>query len=261
MIADYHIHTRASPDAEGTIADCVKVAEKRSICEIGFSEHALLRPLRQRPDNFVPKMPDYLGCFLRVKEKSDISVKLGIEIDFFPQEVEKIRSFIEKYPFDYVIGSIHVIGDWIFDDSAEKGEFAKRNVLQVYQEYFGLVRSAAESGLFDVLGHPDIIKIFGNVPNVDFSPILEETAEALADANVCAEINTKGLRKPCREIYPSEQFLAILYRSGVPITFGSDAHTPEDIARNFKEAALLARKVGYTQTCTFEHRKRAFVAI
>jgi histidinol-phosphatase (PHP family) len=135
-------------------------------------------------------------------------------------------------------------------------EFSKRDTWQVYSEYFGLVENAVNSRLFDVLGHPDIIKIFGAKPKTDFSHMLEETAEAIAESNVCTEINTRGLRKPCREIYPSEQFLRILRKHDVPITFGSDAHAPEDVGRDFKKALKLAKRVGYTHTCTFDHRDR-----
>jgi len=261
MIADYHVHTRASPDAEGSMADCVRVAKKRRIPEIGFSEHVLLRPLKGRSTSFLHQMPTYVHDFVEFKENSSIPVKLGAEIDFFSGDVWKIEKFIRKYPFDYVIGSVHVIGDWIFDEPTEMHEYSKKDAWQIYNEYFNLVKSAASSRLFDVLGHPDIIKIFGAKPKADFSHILEESAEAIAGANVCIEINTRGLRRPCKEIYPSEQFLRILYRHNVPVTFGSDAHTPEDVGRDFNEAAILAKKVGYTHACLFDHRRRAAVRL
>ena|SRR5208337_1686400 len=261
MIADYHIHTRASPDAEGTMADCARVAKKRRIQEIGFSEHVLLRPLKGRSDSFIQQMPAYAQDFVEFKERSFVSVKLGAEIDFFPDDAPKISKFIGKYPFDYVIGSVHVIGDWIFDDPSGMHEYSKRDTWQVYNEYFSLVKSAVTSRLFDVLGHPDIIKIFEARPKADFSNILEETAETIAEANVCIEINTRGLRRPCQEIYPSEQFLRILHRHDVPVTFGSDAHTPEDVGRDFKEAIKLAKRVGYTHACVFGQRERASVRI
>jgi histidinol-phosphatase (PHP family) len=106
-----------------------------------------------------------------------------------------------------------------------------------------------------------LIKIFGFTPKTDFSHILIEAAEAMAEFNVCAEINTSGLRRPCHEIYPSEQFLKILHDHDVPIVFGSDAHEPEDVGKNFAEAVKLAKKVGYTQVCVFKRREREFVKI
>jgi len=261
MVADYHVHTRASPDAEGSMADCVQAAKMRRIEEIGFSEHVLLRPLKGRSDSFIQQMPAYVHDFAEFRERSSVPVKLGAEIDFFPDDVCKIERSIQKHPFDYVIGSVHVIGNWIFDDPSEMHEYSKRDAWQLYIEYFNLLKSAASSRLFDVLGHPDIIKIFGAKPKTDFSGILEETAETIADSNICIEINTRGLRRPCEEIYPSEQFLRILHKHGVPITFGSDAHAPEDVGRGFKKAIKLAKRVGYTHTCVFDRRERVSVLI
>jgi histidinol-phosphatase (PHP family) len=261
LIADYHIHTRASPDAEGSMADCAQVAKKRGIHEIGFSEHVLLRPLKGRSDSFAKQMSAYVHDFVEFQKISSVPVRLGAEIDFFPHDAREIGEFIRKYPFDYVIGSVHVIGDWIFDEPSEMDEYLRRDAWQIYREYFKLVKSAASSRLFDVLGHPDIIKIFGAKPKTDFSHILEETAEAIAEANVCIEINTRGLRRLCQEIYPSEQFLRILHRYNVPITFGSDAHAPEEVGRGFKEATRLAKRVGYTHACMFNRRERASVKI
>jgi histidinol-phosphatase (PHP family) len=140
-------------------------------------------------------------------------------------------------------------------------EYSSRDAWQLYIEYFSLLKSAASSHLFDVLGHPDIIKIFGAKPKTDFSCILEETAETIAESNICIEINTRGLRRPCQEIYPSEQFLKILHKHGIPITFGSDAHAPEDVGRSFKKAIKLAKRVGYTHTCVFDCRERVSVRI
>lgn len=244
MVADYHIHTRASPDAEGSMADCGKVAEKRGIHEISFSEHVLLRPLTGRSDSFVQQMPAYVHDLIEFRKRSNVLVKMGIEIDFFPDEASKIKEFIQKYPFDYVIGSVHVIGEWIFDEPSEIHEYSKKDMCQVYNDYFSLVRSAASSGLFDVLGHPDLIKIFGAKPKTDFSRILVETAETIAKSNICAEINTRGLRRPCKEIYPNEQFLRILHEHGVPVTFGSDAHLPGGCWTKFQGSDRTGKKSG-----------------
>ena len=105
-------------------------------------------------------------------KKDRVPVKLGIEIDFFQDDARKTREFIRKHPFDYVTGYVHVIGNWIFDEPSEMHEFSKKDTWQVYDEYFSLVRSAASSRLFDVLGHPDLIKIFGGKPKTDFSHVL-----------------------------------------------------------------------------------------
>jgi len=261
MIMDYHIHTRASPDAKGEMSGYVKKAKEEGISEIGFSDHVLLHNISGYPCTPLQSMPTYVQDFLDFKEKSEISVKLGVEVDFFPDDIERIRRFVQKYPFDYVIGAVHFIGNWGIDYPSQMHEYLERDILQTYEGYFDLVKKLCRWQLFDILAHPDLIKIFGFKPKCDFSHILVETAKTMAESDICAEINTAGLRRPCSELYPSEQFLKILNDYGVPIVFGSDAHQPDDVGRDFEEAVRLAKKVGYTHACVFDHRKRGFVKI
>jgi histidinol-phosphatase (PHP family) len=260
-VADYHIHTKASPDAEGTMKECVRTAKQKKIEEVGFSDHILLKCLDGYSDFLAQTMPAYVEDFLCFKEKAEIPIKLGVEMDFFPDRIERTRDFIRKHPFDYVIGSVHVIDEWIIDEPLMKNEYLRRNSLQTYKEYFRLVKETCECGLFDVLGHPDLIKIFGFKPSADLSWIYEDTAEALARSKMCAEVNAKGLDRPCREIYPSERFLEILCDHNVPITFGSDAHKPNDVGKGFRQAVRLAKKAGYAEACRFTGREKELVKI
>jgi histidinol-phosphatase (PHP family) len=261
MIVDYHVHTAFSSDAEGSMQEYLVKARERKIDEIGFSDHLVLKHLYDRSDFLVSEMPAYVNEFLGLKEKSEVPIKLGIEIDFFRDKVDEIRNFIQKYPFDYVIGSIHVIDDWIIDEASTIQEYSKRNVSQVYDDYFQLIRELCDYRLCDILAHPDLIKIFGFRPDRDLTRIYEETAEALARAEMCAEINPRGLIRPCCEIYPSLQFLTILHAHNVPVTLGSDAHAPKELGLNLAEAVRLAKKAGYTRVCTFSHRQKAFVEL
>jgi len=253
---DYHIHTRASPDATGEISDYVGEAEKKGLDEIGFSEHVILHYEKDYPYRSPEAMESYVEEFLRSKRNSEMPIKLGAEVDFFPSDVEKIAEFLDEYPFDYVIGSVHYLGSWSIDSRRQTHEYSKRDILQVYEEYFGLVRKLCRSKLFDTLGHPDLIKIFGFRPNCSYDHILKETARALAESDMCVEINTSGLIRPCKEMYPSMQFLTLLRQNNVPITFGSDAHRPSDVGRSFDQAIELACEAGYKRACTFEARKR-----
>lgn len=261
MLADYHIHTEASPDGKGSMEEYVRKAKEKGLGEIGFSEHIIFHNIKGAPCMRIESMPTYLQQLLSLKEKAELPLKLGVEMDFIPGDAEKIREFIRKYPFDYVIGAVHFIGGWSVDHPAQIHEYSKRDIFHVYEEYFSIVKTLCGHRLFDVLAHPDLIKIFGFKPKGDFSHMLIEVAEAMAKSNVCAEINTSGLRKPCNEIYPSEQFLKILCSYNVPIVFGSDAHQPEDVGRNFTEAVKLAKKAGYTRTSLFNHREREFLKI
>ena len=262
MLADYHIHTENSPDAKGSMEEYVRKAKEKALSEIGFSEHIIFHKIKDAPSMPIKSMPTYLQHFLSLREKSELPLKLGVEIDFIPGDnEEKIREFVQKHPFDYVIGAVHFIGKWAVDHPSQTHEYSERDISQVYEEYFGIVKKLCESKLFDVLAHPDLIKIFGFKPKGDFSHVLIEVAEVMAKSNICAEINTSGLRKPCKDIYPSEQFLKILHSQNVPIVFGSDAHQPEDVGRDFREAVKLAKKAGYTHTCVFNRRRRKSLKI
>jgi histidinol-phosphatase (PHP family) len=256
MIVDYHIHTKYSPDAAGNIEDYIKEAKKNGIDEIGFSEHMILH----YESDYSYRSPDfiktYIQKFLEIRKNSEIPIKLGAEIDFFPKDIEKIREFIQKYPFDYVIGSVHYLGTWAIDSRSQIHEYLKRDMLQVYEEYFGTVRKLCQSRLFDILGHADLIKLFGFNPNCNFDYVMKETVEAIVENNMCVEVNTSGLVRPCAEIYPSKQFLTLLKQNKVPITLGSDAHNPRDVGRHFDKALKLMKEVGYNQVCTFEARMR-----
>ncbi len=259
MIVDYHIHTKASPDSRSTMDECVRKAVERGIDEIGFSDHILLREDPHRYPALSPeRMHEHVREFLSFRDRSELSVKLGIEMDFFPEEIERIRRFIGSYPLDYAIGSVHYIGNWLVDSSREKDEYATRDIDEVYEEYFRTVRQLFDSRLFNILGHADLIKIFGFKPKNDISDILRETAESGRKAQICIEINTAGLRRPCSEIYPSEKLLSFFKDADVPITFGSDAHQAVDVGRDFGEAVRLAKKVGYTKLCVFTGRKMEF---
>ncbi len=260
-IPDYHIHTKASPDAKGSMEEYVRAAKKKNISEIGFSDHILLRQVEGFYGFSVKLMPSYVKELSALRERSELPIKLGVEVDFFPTEIESIREFVHEHPFDYVIGGIHTIGELVIDNPSSIVEHAKRDPSQCYCEYFDLVKQLSRCRLFDVLAHPDLIKIFGMVPKEDFLSVLRDAADEIAKSNICAEINTKGLRRPCKEIFPSSQFLKILYSYNVPITFGSDAHEPREIGYKFRLAAKLAKKAGYTNVCTFDSRERSFVKI
>ncbi len=256
LIIDYHLHTKASRDGTGDFVDFIKEAMKKRIDEIGFSEHLLDSPAR--PTDF---MDGYVQRFLEVKKDSDIPIRLGAEVDYFPDQTETIRELLRKYPFDYVIGSIHFLDNWPVDSFKQMELYFKRDILQVYKDYFGTVRMLCESRLFDTLGHADVVKIFGFKPNCDITAMLEENADAIAENDICVEINTAGLERRCAEIYPSKQFLELLKKRDVPITLGSDAHRPQDVGRSFDKAFELIEAVGFTHLCTFEERKRRSISI
>ena len=128
--------------------------------------------------------------------------------------------------------------------------------MEVWTAYFERLTLAAESGLFDIIGHVDLCKKFAFYPRQDCTPLFARFLQASKRHSVAVELNTAGLRKECREIYPSPRIVQMAAQLGVPITFGSDAHAPAEVGLNFAEAVQLAHSAGYTHYCRFTKRQR-----
>ncbi len=265
-LVDYHLHTALCGHALGEMEEYLAEAVKKGLVEIGFCDHLPLYFLP--PGRSIPcyamgeeQLPLYVQMVLAVQERSPIPVKLGIEADYAPGQAQKLAFLLSGHPFDYVTGSIHFIDGWGFDNPAEIGEYSRRDLNEVYERYFALLNEASQSGLFDIMAHPDLIKKFGFLPSCDLKPFYEETARAFKRAGVCAEINTAGLRYPAGEIYPARPLLEAFFAHGVPVTLGSDAHRPSQVGEAIEKALALAVEVGYRELAIFEGRVRKMVKI
>ncbi len=184
-----------------------------------------------------------------------LRIKIALEADFIPGYEDKTRAIVEGYPYDYVIGSVHFINRWGFDNPDERERWSGKDVNTVYHEYYDLLRKSAGCGLFDIMGHVDLVKKFGHRPTENLTGEIETTAKVFQKSGVAVEINTSGLRKPVQEMYPSPAALKIYQKAGVPLTFGSDAHDPNDVGKDFDKAIALAQSVGYKEYLTFKKRK------
>ncbi|HBC93419.1 MAG TPA: histidinol-phosphatase [Pelotomaculum sp.] len=263
---DYHLHTNLCGHASGRLEDYLDQAVRKGIKEVGFSDHFplyFLAPGETIPDYAMSEnqLPLYVELVKQGAGVSPIKVKLGIEVDYVPGFEKKLASKLAACPFDYITGSVHFIDGWGFDNPAEIGEYSKRELGTVYEQYFKLVQRAALTGLFDVMAHPDLIKKFGFRPERDLSPLYEETARAFKKAGVCVEVNSAGLRYPALEIYPAPSLLAIFYRHGIPVTLGSDAHAPDQVGAGLDEALKLVRAAGYREITSFNRRKRNLIRV
>lgn len=259
MWVDYHIHTRFS-DGKKNLSDYVNEAMKRKIDEIGFSDHILYRKEPWSMD--LADLPIYMNRIHALKKASKISIKGGLEVDFVPFRMDTLMRVINKFDFDYLVGSVHFIGDWLIDDEKQINEWRRKDIDQVYQQYFALVQNMAKSGLFDIAGHLDLVKKFGFRPKKDITDLLHETVEIIRKSKMCMEINTGGLRRAhCHEVYPSEKLIKMCFDNGLPITLGSDAHSPKEVGANFDIAANLLRKIGYVEIVRFTGRNRKFVQL
>jgi histidinol-phosphatase (PHP family) len=172
-----------------------------------------------------------------------------------------LAEVLAPLPLDYVYGSVHWIGDWPFDDSRGLERYRRADMTALYRDYYGLVADMARTGLYDVWGHPDIPKKFGRFPEDDVTDAEDAALAAVAAARMVMEINTGGLRKTVGEIYPRPDLLRRAREAGIPVTFGSDAHRPDEVGYEFARAVELARDAGYEEYITFSRRERTTVPL
>lgn len=258
------MHTALCGHASGEMEEYVRAAAQKDLVEIGFSDHAPTFHV-QDPELAMARqqLPGYVEQVRALQRKyRRPRIKLGIEADFIPGYERELSKLLSEFDFDYVYGSVHIIGDWRFDDSRfYPNQYEERDVNEAYEQFFDLIRQSAQSGLFDVLGHMDLIKKFDYRPTGKIDHLLEETVQVIADCGVCVEVNTSGLRRPCKEIYPSEKILRLCHQNGVPVTLGSDAHGPWEVGMDFDKAVDLLKKVGYTQVAAFSKQQRELVGL
>jgi len=261
---DLHMHTPLCRHAVGEPVDYARRAVDLGFTEIGFSDHSPMprddfddwRMLDRQLDEYVAKV--------RFAQESvpGLVIYLALEVDFIPGQEDWIRSLAARHPWDYFIGSVHYVADaWDIDNPAKLSEWKKRDAFEVWQCYFERLTLAAESGLFDLIGHADLPKKFGIRPRQNCLPLYEKFLAAAARSGCAMELNTAGLRKDCREIYPCAELVQLARQKNIPITFGSDAHKPEEVGLDFAAAIALARAAGYAETCRFVRRRREMIPL
>ncbi len=243
---DHHLHTTFS-DGDGEVEDYVRRAAELGVPEIGFTDH------------LVPASFDYLGYGIargalddyveRVRAAATLDprvrVLLGVEVDFVPGATAEIEALLDRCAPDYVIGSVHFVGGFGFDETRNRDSREWERADEIYRGYWELVTQAAGWGRVDVVGHLELPKKFGRRPAADLSAAEDAALAAVAAAGQAIEINTSGLRGPVGETYPSLRILTKACALGIPLTFGSDAHRPADVARDFAAAVAIARRAGY----------------
>lgn len=245
--ADYHMHTPLCRHARGEPEEYARRAIERGLTEIGFSDHGPMPP-DYDPEFRMTRgeLDGYVASVQRCRAAHpSLTIRLGIEADFHPGTEAYVEETLRAHPYDYVIGSIHYLGDWGFDNPDQVHRFGERDVWEIYAQYYGAVKGLARSGLFDILGHPDVVKKFGHRPSRDYAAMELEALDALAGAGMALDVNTSGLRRPAKETYPSLRILRAARERGIGITFGSDAHEPGHVGEAFGEAVALAREAGY----------------
>ncbi len=255
---DYHTHSIYS-DGKSTYLEILNEAQKKGVVELGFSDHLCLHypnwAIKQ--DDFNKVKNEIVG--LQQEAKLSTHIRFGLEVDYLIGKESQIQKMISQFPLDYVIGSIHYVDGWNFDTSTT--EYDKKDMNQFYIDYFELLIKAANSRLFDIIGHADVVKKFNFKPEFELDILYEKSAVAFYNSNVVVELNTSGKDRPCGEFYPSESFLRHCYTNNVPVTLGSDAHIASEVTRYFHEAKQLLRSIGYRKLAIFKKRKRSYLPL
>jgi histidinol-phosphatase (PHP family) len=190
-------------------------------------------------------------------------LRLGIEADYVPGREDRMASLLDEHEWDYVVGSVHFIHDDAVDMRGEwdvwrtSGEPEK-----VWAAYFDALGEAARTGMFDVLAHPDLVKVWGEpTPDGDLRRFYDRAMDGIAESDVAIEVSTAGLRKPVRELYPDRAFLAMCLDAGRPVSLSSDAHLPEQVGYEYERAVEWLREIGVGELAVFERRERRLEAI
>jgi histidinol-phosphatase (PHP family) len=270
VLTDYHVHLRPD-DVDATPAERYltaanaeryrEVAEERGIEELGVAEHVyrFTEALEVwQHELWRHSARDDLDAYCDfVREETDL--KLGIEADFIPGREDRTRNLLEARDWDYVVGSIHFVGN----ESLDTEEFSiwtrTASPDRVWKRYFEMLGEAARSGLFDILAHPDLVKVWGKdrpLPEGDLRRFYYPAMEVIADCDVAIEVSTAGLRKPVGEIYPAPAFVEMAIDAGKPFALSSDAHSPDLLGHEYEKALELLDSMGVKEIAVFEGRQR-----
>jgi histidinol-phosphatase (PHP family) len=267
VLTDYHLHLRPDePDTpperffnQENVGRYMDAARQAGVDELGVSEHVYR--FRQALDVWrhpfwEEQATDDLDAYCEFVRTTPL--RLGIEADFVPGAEDRIANLLEAREFDYVLGSVHFIGDVAVDHPGYDAWRAAGDPDAVWRRYFETLAEAVRSGLFDVLAHPDLVKVWGPErpgPERDRRFYYEPAIEAVAEQGIAVEISTAGLRKPVGEVYPARTFCELCVDAGARFSLSSDAHLPEHVGYEYDKAVELLRDLGVAEICVFEGRE------
>jgi histidinol-phosphatase (PHP family) len=278
VLTDYHVHLR--PDEDGATAERYftganvdryrESAADKGIEELGVAEHI---------HRFVQSLEIWSHPWYRHWAADDLDeyvefaraggLKVGIEADFLPGREDRLQNLLDGRDWDYVVGSIHFLRDEALDLHGERAWepwdiWRGADPEKVWARYFDTLGEAARTGMFDILGHPDLVKVFAGrvpVPDGDLRRFYERAMDGIADSDVAVEVSTAGLRKPVREIYPAPAFLEMCLEAGRPVSLSSDAHLPEQVGYEYARALELLNGLGVGEVAVFDRRERRLEAL
>lgn len=268
MLTDYHLHLRpdgpdTSPEryfTEENVRRYLDAAREAGIDELGVSEHVYR--FRQALDLWrhpfwEEQATDDLDAYCEFVRTT--ALRLGIEADYVPGAEDRTANLLEALDLDYAVGSVHFVGDVAVDHAGYDAWEAIGDADKVWSRYFEALAEAARSGLFDVLAHPDLVKMWGpERPRPERDPrfYYEPLVEAIAADGIAVEVSTAGLRKPVGEMYPSRSLCEMCVEADASFALSSDAHLPEQVGFEYGRAVEMLRDLGVREICVFERRAR-----
>jgi len=255
---DLHNHTPLCKHATGSPKEFIKKAIEKGIKIYGFTDHAPMEFDYEYRMNF-DEMEKYENTIkdLKDKYKDKIEILLGYEVDFTPFVDKRV---LER-KVDYLIGSVHFLDNWGFDNPEFIKEWEKRDIDDVYKEYFSKIEDMANSKLFNIVGHFDLVKVFGHKPKANIKDLAKNALKAIKKANMIVEINTAGLRKPIKEAYPSDELLDVILNENIDITLSSDAHSPEQVGYKINETMKKLKKLGVNELTYLKNKEKHKIKI
>lgn len=263
MRTSYHVHTTLS-DGRSDFNQYVPAAIDAGLDELGFSDHYALTVSGETP--WWSLAPDGLAEYLdkisaaEATSQGRLTVRRGLEVDFIPERLADIRDALAPHSFDYLIGSVHFVGDFVVDGSPTPWEESSQEVHnEVCAEYWRLIKRMAETGIFDFVGHIDIVRKFGFRCTTDVKPLVAEALDAIKQAGMAVELNTSGWYHPAGIQYPEQWILQECFDRDIPVLINADAHEHAHIARDFDRAAAILKEIGYTTVVRFESRRHITV--
>ena len=261
MRVDLHNHTTLCNHASGSMDEYIQKAIELGIDIYGFSEHA---PMKNFCDGYRLELKDkqlYENSVKQLQEKyqDQIKILLGYEVDYL--EGDYILDEIKDSSVDYLIGSVHYLGTWGFDNPEFIGVYENKDIDLIWEEYFEAIKQMAQTNYFNIVGHLDLIKIFKYLPKKEITSIATQALQEIKKSNMAIEINAAGFRKPIQEQYPSIELLKEAFKLNIPITFSSDAHSIEQIGFRYEDAVGIAKNVGYDHFVYFEKRNEKKVSL
>jgi len=288
-VLDYHLHLWPHDESSVScqidqVAQYCEEAARHGVSEIALTEHAFrFRDVRATVGSFWDRwgheptsalmasyfdfhartaLEDYVTLAQAAKDQG-LPVKIGLEVDYYVDQMDDVAALLAQYPFDVLIGSVHWLGTWQFDDldSAEQmAEWQRRDPASVWDDYATAFEGLVRSGTVDVVAHPDVIKVAGVVPP-ETTEVWDRMAAAAANASVAVECSSAGWFKPIGEQYPAAGLLDRFIAAGLDFTTASDAHRAERVGARSNDLATLLEARGIHTLASFTARQKTLVPL